>query len=91
MYKNFIMDDKLNVAFINGAELEFNDISSEKKREYGFPNGKTLKIAKPLYLNVSKSGGHRLFTGKGWSYYVQPKEGWWVRWKVREGEPNFVK
>jgi hypothetical protein len=78
-------------AFINESGLEFTDISSEKKREYTFPNGVILKIGKPLFLNVSRSGGHRLYTSKGWCYYVQPKEGWSIRWKVREGQPNFVK
>ena len=78
-------------AFLNESNLEFNDISSETEREYGFPNGRRLLVGKPLYLNVSKSGGHRLYTEDGWSYYVQPKEGWWIRWRVREGTPNFVK
>ena len=80
-----------NEGFINETELIFNDISSEKEREYIFPNGKTLFIGKPLYLNVSPSGGHRLYTEDRWCYYVQPKEGWAIRWKVKEGQPSFVK
>lgn len=80
-----------NEGFINETNLVFNDISSEKEREYIFPNGTKLHIGKPLYLNVSKSGGHRLYTEDEWCYYVQPREGWAVRWKVKEGQPSFVK
>jgi len=77
-------------GFLNESNLEFQDISSEIEREYGFPNGQRLFIEKPLYFNVSKSGGHRLYTEDHWCYYVQPKESWWIRWKVREGKPHFV-
>lgn len=80
-----------NEGFLNETNLKFNDISSEKERTYGFPNGQTLYIGNPLYLNVSKSGGHRLFTEDNWCYYVQPKEGWWIKWKVKQGKPSFVK
>jgi hypothetical protein len=80
-----------NEGFINETELTFKDISSEKDRVYGFPNGNTLHVGEPLYLNVSASGGHRLYTKDKWCYYIQPKEGWWIRWKVKEGEPSFVK
>ena len=78
-------------GFLNETELEFNDISSETEREYCFPNGMRLFIDKPLYLNVSKSGGHRIYTAEGWSFYVQPNQGWWIKWKVKGGNPNFVK
>ena len=78
-------------AFINASELVFKDISSETDREYCFPNGTRLVIIKPLFLNVSASGGHRLFTEEGWCYYVQPKDGWWIRWRVKEGAPDFVR
>lgn len=78
-------------GFLNESELIFNDISSEKEREY-IKYNEHLKIdGQPLYLNVSKTGGHRLYTSTGWCYYVQPKEAWAIRWKVLEGKPNFVK
>lgn len=80
-----------NEGFINESGLGFTDISSEAEREYQFPNGQRLFIGKPLYLNVSKSGGHRLYTEDGFCYYVQPKEGWSIKWKVRQGKPSFVK
>ena len=82
---------KNNEGFINETELDFKDISSEKEREYIFPNGNTLYIGKPLYLNVSPSGGHRLYTEDRWCWYVQPKEGWGIKWRVKEGQPSFVK
>lgn len=82
---------KSNVGFINESNLEFNDISSEVEREYTFPNGNKLLIKEPLYLNVSPSGGHRLYDAKGYCYYVQPNQGWSIKWKVKGGVPSFVK
>jgi hypothetical protein len=78
-------------AFNNQSGLEFTDISSKDSRDYHFPNGKTLFISEPLYLNVSKTGGHRIFDAAGYCYYIQPREGWYIRWKPREGYPHFVK
>ena len=76
--------------FINESGLEFKDISSEWVRVYTFPNGKKLLIKNPTHLNISASGGHRLFDEQGTSWYVQPKEGWSIHWKVEEGKPNFM-
>jgi len=84
-------------AFINGTDLVFNDISSEREREYLlFSENKPLVIeGGPLYLNVSKSsaGGHchRLYTDEGWCYYIKPDQGWAIRWKVRKDKSCFVK
>ena len=80
-----------NSNFINESNNKFIDISSESEREYIFPNGQRLHIKYPLLLSVSSSGGHRLFSADGWCWYVQPKEGWGIRWKVEEGKPHFVK
>jgi hypothetical protein len=80
-----------NEGFLNESGLAFSDISSEKKREYTFPNGKKLFINKPLYLNVSASGGHRLYAEDNTCYYVQPEKGWYIKWKPRKGKPSFVK
>lgn len=82
-----------NEGFINETDLEFTDISSEKEREYLlFTDVNPLKIdGEPLYLNVSKTHSHRLYTSTGWCYYIQPKEGWAIRWKVKKGKPSFVK
>lgn len=61
-------------------KLKWNDITDEKVREYTFPNGRKLRIDKPLKLNVSDSGGHRVWC-EGHGYYVQPQEGWYIRWE----------
>ena len=78
-------------GFINATKLKFDDISSESFREYEFPNGRKLLIMRPTHLNVSKSGGHRLYTADGFCWYVQPREGWSIKWRIKEGKPNFVK
>ena len=75
--------------FINKTKLIFSDISSEKFREYTFPNKEKLTIFQPLFLNVSESGGHRIFSNNGCSYYIKPAESWYIMWIVKEGEPNF--
>ena len=77
-------------GFFNTSGLEFKDISSEEYREYNFPNGNKLTIIKPLKLNVSKSGGHRVFDAQGVSWYVKPKESWYIHWVVEKDKPNFV-
>lgn len=75
--------------FKNESGLEFVDISSEEYREYIF-TGKTIRIDLPLKLNVSTSGGHRVFDAFGISHYIPT--GWLhLQWRVKEGAPNFVK
>jgi len=75
--------------FNNKSGLEFVDISSEEWREYKFV-GETIRIEEPLWLNVSKSGGHRLFDAFGISHYIP--SGWkGLKWKAKEGQPHFVK
>ena len=74
----------------NETDWEFTDISSETERVYVFPNGQTYRVDHPLALHVSDSGGHRIFDGEH-CHYVQPREGWAIRWRVRDGAPHFVK
>jgi hypothetical protein len=76
--------------FINESGLEFADISSESYRNYNFPDGVIVHIEYPLKLNVSKSGGHRIFDASGTSHYIPA--GWiHLSWRVKDGSPNFVK
>jgi len=76
--------------FRNESNLKFTDISSESRRQYRFRGGETIVIDNPLQLNVSNSGGHRLFDAQGVSHYIPP--GWiHLCWTVKEGSPNFVK
>ena len=77
------------MEFINDTTLEFTDISSELYREYEFEN-KTIRIDGPLRLNVSASGGHRIFDSAGNSHYIPAG---WLRltWVAKNGSPHFVK
>jgi hypothetical protein len=78
------------IGFNNKSGLDFSDISSEEYRVYEFESGRSILISKPLRLNVSPSGGHRVFDEDGVSHYI-PK-GWiHLKWKSKEGQPNFVK
>lgn len=75
---------------INESGLKFVDISSEKHRTYFFSVDKWVHIENPTHLNVSASGGHRIFDAQGVSHYI-PK-GWiHLTWVAKEGKPNFVK
>jgi len=75
--------------FENATELAFEDISSERYREYRFGGGDVVRIEEPL-INVSASGGHRIFDAEGVSHYIPA--GWiHLSWVAKDGEPNFVK
>ncbi|KKM13697.1 hypothetical protein LCGC14_1713580 [marine sediment metagenome] len=68
------------------ANLKFHDISSEEWREYEFDGAKIIRIEKPIALNISKTGGHRLVDSAGISHYVP--RGWkHLSWKA---DPQFV-
>ena len=58
---------------------------------YHFSSGTELEVWNPKYLHVSESGGHRLFTEDGKSYYIRACEGWYIEWKAKPGFPHFVK
>lgn len=78
------------MEFKNNSGLEFSDISSEEFREYLFGGGSVVRIDKPVMLNVSTSGGHRLFDESGLSHYIP--SGWiHLKWKAKDGCANFVK
>ena len=65
--------------------MEFVDISSEDYRTYQF-NETLIRIEKPVKLNVSKSGGHRILDSEGISHYIPT--GWQhLSWR---GSPPFV-
>lgn len=82
--------DGKKTTFYNDSGLEFADISSEAERVYNFGSKGFVKISNPLRLNVSASGGHRLFSADGKSHYVPA--GWIeLTWTIRDGAPNFVK
>lgn len=76
--------------FRNETELSFTDISSERYREYTFPDGESIRIDRPLMLCVKEdSGSHRVWDAHGVSHRVSP--GWIeLKWESKEGEPHFV-
>lgn len=70
------------------AGMVFTDISSEESRTYIWPDGSTVVIIGPCWLNVS-SYGHRLIDFAGTSHYVPM--GWiHLYWTVKQGAPKFV-
>lgn len=73
----------------NKSDNKFVDISTEVGRTYFFPGGDEVYISAPQWLSVS-AGGHRILDGEGFSHYI-PKG--WIRitWKVKAGNPHFVK
>lgn len=78
------------IEFRNESGLEFADISSEAERIYNFGSKGFVKIQNPLKLNVSDSGGHRIFSADGKSHYIPA--GWvQLTWTVKADQPNFVK
>jgi len=74
--------------FLNESGLEFKDLSDELFRVYEFPDME-VKIEEPLLLNVSASGGHRVFDSQGNSNYIPA--GWRrLYWRVKENKSNFA-
>jgi len=71
-------------------DLEWKDISEESYREYTFLNGVSYKIVNPIALNVSDSGGHRIYDDKGVSYYI-PYIWIALKWEGKEkGEAQYA-
>jgi len=84
------MEDKKYTKkdFLNESKLEFKDLSDELFRVYEFPD-MVVRIEEPLLLNVSDSGGHRIFDSNGISNYIPA--GWRrLYWKVKENKSNFA-
>lgn len=76
------------IEFRNNSGLAFSSLESELWRSYTFPGGDVVTINDPQYLNVSSSGGHRVFDAGGISHYI-PK-GWiHLTWSVKEDQPHF--
>lgn len=76
--------------FRNDSGLEFADISTEEQRVYDFGERGLTIVDKPIRLNVSESGGHRIFDEDGGCHYIPA--GWLhLTWSVKEGSPHFVR
>ena len=78
------------VKFLDACKRDWQDISSEKFREYISPGQEVVRLERPLKLLVSKSGGHRVFTANGECHYIP--SGWIdLKWVAKSGCPHFVK
>ena len=76
------------VELRNESKHVFKSIIGEVRR-YHFPGGEEYVIVRPRYLNVSKSGGHRVVDFQGVGHYVRP--GWLaISWTVVDDEPHFT-
>jgi hypothetical protein len=74
--------------FRNDSGLAFKDLSDEQYRVYVFSDME-IKIDEPLWLNVSASGGHRVFDSEGRSNYIPA--GWRkLYWVVKPGKSHFA-
>ena len=70
------------------SNLTFKDLSDEQYRVYIYPDME-IRINEPLFLNVSASGGHRIFDSEGKSNYIP--SGWRKLYcVVKEGKPHFA-
>jgi hypothetical protein len=69
--------------------LDFEDLQDEEYRIYTFSGGESIKIENPIGLNVSESGGHRIYDSQGISHYIPYK---WIHlyWKVKSGHKPFA-
>lgn len=76
---------------INESQLKFTDISSETRRTYLKGWGVVEDIYNPIALHVSESGGHRILDAQGKCYYIKPDCWNKIQWRVKEGQPHFVK
>jgi len=72
---------------------KFVDISNERRRSYRFPDGSSLNIEIPIWLNVSKNGEHRIIAwvnDKVKCYYIKTEQSLWVSWESKTGGYHFV-
>ena len=72
----------------NESAYEFNDISSERWREYDFGDV-DVRIDDPQWLAVSENG-HRVLDGDGVSHYIG-FGGFYFKWQAEPDAPHFVK
>jgi len=55
-------------------DMEWQNIDHEEYRVYIFSWDKKVRIDKPVLINVSKSGGHRILDAEDVSHYIP--SGW---------------
>ena len=59
-------------------DIKWINCDHEIYRIYRFPDGNHVRIDKPVLLNVSKSGGHRILDANDISHYIP--SGWVHLW-----------
>ena len=80
------MKKDIEVKTLEINKLIFNSTENEQWREYVWGDGYVLRITEPLWVNVSKSGGHRVIDKAQRCYYVA--SGWrYITW---EGKGDFT-
>ena len=81
--------EERGIPFRNTSPISFKSLSDEHYRVYEYPDGSNVRIIDPMYLNVSASGGHRVYTADGISHYIP--SGWnHLWWEVREHCSHFA-
>lgn len=78
----------METVLTTNTSLEFKSIQTEKWRTYTFPNDEKVTVDFPEFLNVSKSGTHRIVDANGISHLIP--SGWiHLMWEVRQGSEHF--
>ena len=68
-------------------DIEWKNIDHEIYRVYVFPNNRIVTIERPILLNVSKSGGHRILDINNVSHYIP--SGWIHLYWETDDENSF--
>jgi hypothetical protein len=75
-------------AYAGVPAMSWSDLSDEQYRVYDFGTYQ-VRLDNPMKLNVSKSGGHRVYTVDGLSHYIP--SGWHhLWWEVKGNTPHFT-
>ncbi len=72
MTKDVVINDKVIKKVTD--DLEWKKVDHEEYRIYVFPGNERIQIDRPVLLNVSKSGGHRILDIENVSHYIP--SGW---------------
>lgn len=68
--------------------LVFTNISHHSMTKYTLSTGESFVIKSPIALNVTESV-HRVLSSDGVAWFINPEEGWYIQWTVKEGTPFF--
>lgn len=78
------MNKDMKVKTLEINELTFKSTENERWRDYVWADGFVLHIPEPLWVNVSKSGGHRVIDKQKRCYYVHSS--WrYITWEGKRG------